>query len=241
MAALPRCLYFLLSLLKTFVMKDLPPHTDSSLAVWVVEDDAEYRQTIVYILNHTSDLHCTAEFCAFEEVQALIEDATFAAAPDVVLMDIGLPGVNGIDGVSRLKARMPHVPIVMLTLSDEPDTIFDALRAGASGYLLKDTPRDQTLAAVREAYRGGTLMPASIASKILRFFTRATPQQDYKLTKREKEVLGLMTQGYAQKQIADMLRLSPHTVDNHIRHIYAKLHVHSGTEAVSKAIREHLI
>jgi len=222
-------------------MSSVSNRSGPSIAVWIVEDDIQYRQTVVYLLNHTSDLHCAAEFFAFEEIQALVDGREPWTPPDVVLMDIGLPGVDGIQGVAWLKTRLPGVPIVMLTLHDDADMIFEALRAGASGYLLKDTPLDQTLDAIREAFRGGSLMPAPVAVKVLHFFRQAVPREKYNLTKREHEILGLMADGYVQKQIAEKLWLSPHTVDNHIRHIYEKLHVHSGIEAVAKAIREQLI
>ena len=220
------------------------PAADSAtslISLWLVEDDSRYRETLTYLLDHTSDLRCDRVFYAFEEVQALVEGDVAWQAPDVVLMDIGLPGINGIEGLARLKPSLPEVPIVMLTISDDAEMIYQALRAGASGYLLKDTPLDQTMAAIREAYHGGTLMPAPVAHKVLGFFSKDLSQTDYGLTDREIEVLRLMTEGYSQKQIADVLCLSRHTVDNHIRHIYRKLHVHSGIEAVSKAIRERLI
>ncbi len=212
-----------------------------TISIWIVEDDREYRRTLAYLLDSVSDMQCAEIFYAYEEVQAKVESAEPWTPPGVVLMDIHLPGISGIDGVSHLKQRLPGVPIVMLTHFDGADVIFRALCAGASGYLLKDTPLDETVAAVRAAYHGGTFMPAPVARKVLHFFTQQQPASDYGLTAREKEILRLMGEGLLQKQIAEVLFLSPYTVNNHIRHIYQKLHVNSGIEAVSKAFREKLI
>lgn len=216
----------------------VPPPT---ISVWLVEDDSQYRQTISYLLDHTSGLACRETFQTVEKAHALLSQGDADDQPDVVLMDIGLPGINGIEGVARLKALVPRIPIVMLTVKDNRDFIFKALRAGASGYLLKDTPVDQIIAAIREAYHGGTLLPASVANHVLDFFARSTPQDAYHLSEREMDVLRLMGKGYVRKEIAEELYLSPHTIDNHVRKIYEKLHVSSNVEAVAKAIRKHLI
>lgn len=224
------------------------PFDEASLSIWLVEDDRAYRDVLVPLLDGTSGLQCTQVFFAYEEVQQLLVDEATWAAPDVVLMDIGLPGLDGIEGVTHLKTRLPQVPILMLTINDSPEVIFHALRAGASGYLLKDTPLERIVAAVREAHRGGTLMPARVAGKVLDFFKQSSPLRSLEdpadgqqLTKREKEVLQLMSEGYAHKQIAGQLFISPHTVDNHIRNIYQKLHVGSGIQAVAVALKKGLI
>lgn len=214
---------------------------DSQISIWLVEDDSQYRQTLAYLLNHTTGFRCDAIFFSCEELQDLIEGEKPWDPPSVVLLDIGLPGRNGIEGARYLKAQLPEVPILMLTVQDTPETIFEALQAGASGYLLKETPLDEAIAAIRAAVRGGTLMPAPVASKVLHFFTDAQPRADYGLTPRETQILRLMSEGLAQKEIADALAISPHTVDNHVRHIYEKLHVRSGLEAVARAVKEHLI
>jgi DNA-binding NarL/FixJ family response regulator len=129
----------------------------------------------------------------------------------------------------------------MLTIRDDAETIYAALRAGASGYLIKNDQVDQIVAAIREAAQGGTLMPAPVARKVLGFFQQQESKPDYGLTEREMEVLQEMTEGYVQKEIADRLFISPSTVNTHIQHIYEKLHVHSGIEAVAKALRERLV
>ena len=217
------------------------PDATSTISVWIVEDDVDYRKTIEYLFDHTSGFKSTEVFYAYEEIESLLDETKEWTHPDVVLMDIGLPGMDGIEGVSRLKNRLPDVPIVMLTVRDEADLIFKAFRAGASGYLLKDTGVDRIVAALREAVAGGTLMPAPVASKVLQFFSQKKTSADYALTPREKEILDLMADGLAHKAIAERLYLSPYTVENHLRSIYQKLHVSSGIEAVSKAFRERLI
>ena len=213
----------------------------STISVWLVEDDADYRLTIEDLLNHTSGFKCSEVFFAYEEVESLLGAPEGWSAPDVILMDIGLPGLDGIEGVSHLKERLPAVPIVMLTVNDSADVIFNALRAGASGYLLKDTMADRIVAAIREAASGGVLMQAPVATKALQYFSQSKVRTDYALTPREKQVLALMADGLAHKEIAERLYLSPYTVENHLRSIYQKLHVSSGIEAVAKAFKERLL
>ena len=161
--------------------------------------------------------------------------------PDVVLMDYNLPGMNGVEGLKHLKQHLPTVSIIMLTIEDDEDLIYEALRAGASGYLTKNSSLDKMISAVKESSQGGTLMPSGVARKVLSFFTdQAVPKEDYGLTPREKEILQLMGEGLAHKQIAHKLFLSYHTVDSHVRNVYRKLHVRSGIEAVAKAYKERL-
>lgn len=206
--------------------------------VWLIEDNDRYRHTLQFAIDQQSDLACPVTFGAVED--ALEADVQADGEPDVLLLDVNLPGMTGIEGLGQLKAKLPMTRIVMLTINDDTQTLFDALRAGASGYLLKNAPMEQIFDAIREAQAGGTLMPAPVAEQVLRYFQQA-PAQDYGLTDREKEVLRAMTAGKTQKQIAAALFVSPNTVNNHIQRIYEKLHVHSGIEAVAKAIRERLV
>lgn len=208
--------------------------------VWLVEDNERYRHTLQFAIDQQPDLSCAATYGSVEE--ALEADASMSedGAPDVLLLDVNLPGMTGIDGLGQLKAMLPQTRIVMLTINDDSQTLFDALRAGASGFLLKNAPMDQIFDAIREAQAGGTLMPAPVAEHVLKYFQQA-PAEDYGLTDREKDVLRHMTEGKIQKQIAAALFVSPNTVNKHIQRIYEKLHVHSGIEAVAKAIRERLV
>ena len=213
----------------------------SPITVWIVEDDEQYRQPLAFLLNHSADMRCAKTFVDCEAALKQAKNLKEQDVPDIILLDINLPGLSGIEGIGQLKALLPQVGIVMLTIIDDADTIFEALRAGASGYLLKNASVDQITTAIREARQGGTLMPAPVASKVFSFFTQPPPQTDYGLTSREKEVLQEMSQGYTKSEIAERLYVSRHTVNAHIRNIYEKLHVHSGIEAVAKAIRERLI
>ncbi len=218
-----------------------PRTTHHDISVWIVEDHREYRQTVAYLLDKTSGIRCSDTFHEYEEVQALMATNQSWNVPDVVLMDYELPGLNGIEALKHLKSQLPRVPILMLTINDDEDTILGALKAGASGYLLKDDPLDKLVAAIREAHQGGMLMPPSVAGKVMQFFSDTQPRHDYRLTAREKQILKLMGQGFSQKKIAHTLFLSYHTIDSHLRNIYRKLHVKSRIEAIAKVFGEHIV
>ncbi len=215
------------------------------IKVWVIEDDTAYRETLAHLLEHTPDMQCTQVFPDCEDALAwLSADPALIreiGLPNVVLLDINMPGINGLECLNLLKTRMPLAKIIMLTIRDEAETIYEAFRSGASGYLLKNAGVDRILTAVRETHLGGTLMPKGVARKVLAYFQENVSTPDYGLTDREKEVLQSMAEGLSQKMIADKLFVSRHTVNTHIQHIYVKLHVHSGIEAVAKAFREGLL
>ncbi|GAB4403775.1 MAG: response regulator transcription factor [Bacteroidia bacterium] len=184
------------------------------------------------------------------EVAGTYSDASHLAQrlvscrPDVVLMDIEMPGTDGIAATRSVRAQFPAVQIIMLTVFEDESRIFEALCAGANGYLVKSTPPARLLEAIREAAQGGAPMSPHIARKALdlfRHFAPSAPGPDYQLTPREKEVLGLLVEGLPYKLIADRLGVGYETVRSHMKHIYEKLHVASTTEAVSKALRERLI
>lgn len=209
------------------------------IRVWVVEDDPHYRDTLSFIVENSTGMMCTGTFAQVEHALAAVDGST---VPDVVLMDIQLPGCDGIAGTTRLAERLPSARVVMLTNYDDDDRIFDAFRAGASGYLLKNVPVDKILAAIHEAASGGMLMPAPVARKVRGYFADVQANRGrYGLTSREREVLDYMADGLSQKEIAATLFLSPSTINGHVQHIYQKLHVNSGSAAVAKALREHLI
>lgn len=212
----------------------------ADVSIWVVEDDDEYRSTIAALLNQVSGMTCTR---AFSSAETVLKDGMRASeVPDVVLMDHNLPGISGTECTARLKAAHPDVAVLMLTIRDDADTIFEALRAGASGYLLKNAPIDKIITAIREARDGGMLMPGTVARKVLGFFANADrPTSDYGLTDRERDVLQRMVEGLTQAETAAELFISPATVNNHVQRIYRKLHVNSGNAAVAKAVRERLV
>jgi len=209
------------------------------VSIWIVEDDDLFRTAIDDLLNHTEGMRCEHALRSCEEMLTVMEKKD---APEVVLMDIGLPGLSGIEGVKRVKAVSPATDVLMLTIHEEDEKVFEAICAGANGYLLKSLGQDELLQAIRGVLAGGAPMNAQIASKVLHMFaSMAAPKEGYGLTAREKEILGLMTEGMTKKVIADKLFLSFFTIDTHLKNIYSKLHVHSGTGAVAKALRERIL
>lgn len=215
------------------------PDREVEIDVWVVEDNRFLRDTIEELLDRQDGVRCAL---AVESGEDALEALDRGEVPDVVLMDLGLPGMTGVEGIRRIRKRSPASEVVVLTVREDDDTVFDALCAGASGYLLKPASGDKILEAVSAAVQGGAPMNATIARKVLTMFTRfARPRGDYGLTEREREILHHLCDEMTQKEIADRLFLSPHTVDTHLRNIYGKLHVHSRSAAVVKALREGLI
>ena len=214
-------------------------HDHGAIHVWAIEDDLTYRKALVDIVDETSDMEMDRVFDSCEDAVDRIERAS---PPHVILLDIGLPGIAGTEGVALLKAASPSTQIVMLTVHEDEHTIFESICAGASGYLTKRSGTRQIMEAVREVHAGGVPFTPVIARKVLTLFSRSFESAtESHVTDREKDILALMSTGNTQKQIADHLRISPHTVDTHIRNIYEKLHVHSGVEAVARAIRKRLI
>jgi len=212
--------------------------TDRAISVWLIEDNHSFRRTVVRVLEGLQDIECTRHFATSEEA---LDELARGAVPDVVLLDVELPGLNGLGAVKRIKSISPSTRVIMLTVFDDHDKIFKALCSGASGYLLKTSPMEKIIESVREVHNGGAPMTPRVARSVLDMFTRtAQPHRDYGLTIREEKILELMTQGLIKKEIADQLSLSYHTVDTHLRNIYTKLHVHTRTGAVSKALKERL-
>lgn len=213
--------------------------TRAEIDVWIVEDNDNLRETVVELLELQHGLCCTLAVGSGEEAEAALDRGD---VPQVVLMDLGLPGMSGIEGIRRIRAVSPSSQVIVLTVQETDDAVFEALCAGASGYLLKPASGERIVEAIRTALGGGAPMNAFIARKVLTMFGRvARPRGDYSLTRRERELLQLLCEEKTQKEIADALFVSPHTVDTHLRNIYGKLHVHSRTGAVAKALREGLI
>ena len=209
------------------------------VAVWVVEDNDLLRDSYAEVLDRQEGICCPHTFATCEAALMRLESG---APPDLLLMDIGLPGMSGIEGTERFHAISPTTQIVMLTVHEDRDKVFRALCAGAMGYVVKPSSAVGVVEAIEELRRGGVPMSAQIARKVLEIFQRwAAPARDYGLTAREVEVLQLLVDGCSQKQIAGQLGLSPHTVNSHIRNIYARLHVQSRTSAVAKALKERLL
>ena len=205
--------------------------------VWIVEDDAGYRDALVAAL-------APAVQQAFETIEDALAWAAAVpadAVPDVALLDINLPGMTGIEGLAGLKAHLPATRFVMLTIRDDAETVYAALGAGASGYVLKSAGADEIAAAVAVARTGGMLMPAPVARLVLAQFAPDAPAPDYGLSPRERDVLAEMTGGFSQKEIAARLFISVSTVNSHVQSLYDKLHVRTASAAVAKAVRERLV
>lgn len=209
--------------------------------VVIVEDNNVIREGLAALINGTPGYACIGEFPNCEVFLAKLNNLK----ADVVLMDIGLPGINGIEGVKQAVKKKEDINILMLTVYEDSDKVFDALCAGACGYLVKKTPPAKLLEAIRDAYEGGSPMSSNVARQVITAFketkSNASNDSEYQLSQREKEVLGLLADGYNYQEIAASLFISVDTVRHHIRNIYKKLHVHSQSEAVAKAIRKKLI
>jgi DNA-binding NarL/FixJ family response regulator len=208
-------------------------------SIWIIEDHSAFRRTLVRVLNAEDGLQCTRDFDSCEKaLAALAHDA----APDLVLLDVGLPGMSGLDGIRLIKERSHNALVVILTVFEDDDKVFSAICAGAAGYLLKTSSVTEITQAVRDALAGGSPMTSRIARRVLDMFSKLAPKQtDYGLSDREKEILQLMTTGLIKKEIADRLTLSVHTVDTYLRRIYEKLEVNTRTGAVAKALKEGLV
>jgi DNA-binding NarL/FixJ family response regulator len=217
----------------------LTSQTEIVNSIWLVEDNNRFRANIGELINETAGLKCTLAVASCEDALLHLESDI---APDILLMDIGLPGIDGIEGIRRVKSIAPSIQVIMLTVFDDNEKIFQAICAGASGYLLKSAPPDEITRSLTDILRGGAPMNAQIARKVLDMFTdMAVPKGNYEITNAEKQILHLLVQGNPKKQIAHDLRISFHTVDTHLRNIYSKLQVHSRSEAVAKALKERLL
>jgi len=209
-------------------------HDGETINVSVVDDDVQLCETLARWINSFDGFCCVSQH---NTAEAALRELP-AIHPHVVLMDINLPDISGVECTRHLKSSMPEVQIIMLTVYEDTDHIFNALAAGATGYLLKQTEPDQLIAAIRDVYTGGAPMTSHIARKVVVAFRKNTDQSlaQFSLSPREQEVLDLLVKGYLYKEIADALKISFDTVRTHVRRIYEKLHVRSRTEAVAKRL-----
>jgi len=213
--------------------------SSQAIDVAVVEDQREVREGLVMLINGTAGFRCTRSFRTMEEALRELEKQL----PDLVLTDIELPRMDGISGIRILKERHPDLPIVALTVYDDDERIFDALCAGASGYLLKNTAPARLLECLKEVIEGGAPMSPEVARRVIRLFRDIRPPEraTYRLTPQETELLRLLVEGHNYKTAAAELDVSINTVSFHLRNIYDKLQVHSKSEAVAKALRNRLV
>lgn len=205
------------------------------IKVALVEDDEGIRSSLGALIRRASNLRLAGDY---PDAETALQEIP-RKPPDVVLMDINLPGINGVECVRQLKSSLPEVQVLMLTVYEDSDSLFNSLKAGASGYLLKRTVSTKLLEAIRDVHTGGSPMTPQLARRLVQFFSAPAPGQAAvsKLTAGEKEFLDQLARGYAYKEIADRMKISIDTVRSYVRTVYEKLHVHSRTEAVVKYLR----
>lgn len=209
---------------------------DKNIRVAIIEDHPDFREGLAHLITMSPQFACVGKYSSVEEAKKNFPEC------DVLLLDIHLPGVSGIQGIPFFKRHFSQMKILMLTVFDDDENVFDSILAGADGYLLKRTPPPKILEAIRDVLEEGSPMTPFIARKVIEFFKKkGSKKPDYELTRREEEILAELVKGIDSKQIANNLFISYDTVRNHLKNIYEKLHVHSRTEAVSKALREGLI
>ena len=208
-----------------------------AIRVAIVEDNDDFREGLFHILQATEGFRCAGQYESVEEAMKKLQNV------DVVLMDIGLPGKSGIEGARFVKQKYPDTQVIMLTVFDDDKNIFDAIVAGANGYILKKTPPVKLLLAIEEAAAGGMPMTPMVARQVVEMFKHYIPakKEDPSLTPREHEILALLVDGLNYGAVAEKLFISLDTVRNHIRHIYEKLHVHSKSQAVAKALKHSIL
>ena len=209
-----------------------------TIKVAIVEDLRDIREGLAQLINATPGYRCTGVYASMEEAIEKIPHNL----PDLVLSDIGLPGMDGISGIAILKQRFPELLILMLTVYDDNERIFDALCAGACGYLLKKTPWPKLVDALKEAFEGGSPMSPEVARRVINLFREIKPPKEatYELTPHEVRLLRMLVEGHSYKTAANELHVSVNTIKFHLRHIYDKLQVHTKSEAVAKALRHGL-
>lgn len=211
----------------------------ATIHVVIIEDQRDVREGLKLLINGSPGFECLAAYRSVEDALAGID---LIDAPDLILTDIGLPRMSGIEGIKLFRERLPQTAILALTVYENNDKIFNALCAGATGYLLKNTPPARLLEALKEAVTGGSPMSPEVARRVVTLFRQFQPvSASYDLTPQERQLLKLLVEGHHKKTAADVMGISFHTVSFHLRHIYEKLQVHSKSEAVAKALREHLV
>jgi len=212
---------------------------NGEIGLWIVEDDLMFRKGIKELIDGTEGMKCEGAFGNCEDALKVLQKE---GAPQIVLVDIGLPGMSGIDGIRKMKTLSPSTEYVVLTIHEDHRNVFEAICAGASGYLVKSLPPEEIIAKIQEVVEGGVPMSPAVARQVLAMLSgKGTPANTYHLTERETDVLNLMVEGLTRKEIAERLFISPSTVLTHCRNIHSKLHVHSRGGAVAKALKERLL
>lgn len=206
--------------------------------IWIVEDDPLFKQSLEELIGLNDELHLEL---SVSSVEAMLQAKDKKEAPHVILQDIGLPGRSGFEAIEIYKKEYPEAHIIMLTIFEDDERIYKAIKLGASGYLLKRTPGDQILKGITQVINGEASLSPGIARKMMDMMVSGGPIKESNLTKREKDILKLLVDGLSMDMVSAELEISSHTVDTHIKNIYRKLDVHNRAEVVSKAIKERLI
>lgn len=211
----------------------------NTVEVWLIEDNAAFRRSVARTIDKQPGFHCSQVFARCEDALLALRQLP---KPRVILLDVGLPGIDGIFAIPQLRERAPETALIILTVFEDEDKIVRAICAGAAGYLLKTTTPEEIVRAIHEVLEGGAPMNGRIARRVLDIFSKLSrPASDYGLTAREREILQLAVEGLTKKEIAARLDCSIHTADSHLRHIYEKLHVNTRSGAVAKALNEKLV
>ncbi len=221
-------------------MNTIEPETaPKTINVGIIEDRRELRDGLAMLINGTDGFACTGKFGSMEESLGRLK----SNLPDIVLCDIGLPGMDGIEGIKVLKEQFPELLVIMLTIYDDDERIFNALCAGACGYLLKKTPPVRLLESLKEAVAGGSPMSPEVARRVIALFREIRPPEraDYNLTPHETRLLKMLVEGHNYKTASVEIGVTVHTISFHMRRIYEKLQVHTKTEAVAVALRDRLV
>ncbi len=204
----------------------------------ILDDDQEFREVFSMILNKSDGFKCVATYQSCDEALQKIEEDL----PDILLLDLEMPVKDGIESLKEIKSLYPTIEVLMLTVYSDSEKIFKSLQNGASGYILKKSPTNKLLEAIKEAYEGGAPFSGEVARKVLQYFQAPSNKiETSSLSEREKEVLNALVEGHSTKAIADKLFVSYHTIRFHLHNIYVKLHVNTRTEAVAKAIKHKLV
>ena len=207
--------------------------------IWIVEDNAFFQECLTELIISEKNLRCSHTFNSCEEALQQMEAGKH---PNIMLLDIGLPGMSGLEGIQKFKQLAPSTQIIIITVHEDTDSIFQAICAGAAGYLLKNSPTEKFIEAIHDVQNGGSPINAQIARKVITAFAALKlPSPDYDLTDREREILLHLINGLTKKEIGNKLFLSHHTIDTHVRKIYDRLHVNKRSKAVAKAVMQRIV
>jgi len=215
------------------------PSSHKKISVVVFEDNKHLRESLQLLVSSSENFEWIDAFADTRNIVSVINKLM----PDIIITDIEMPVMNGIDATRLIKIKFPEIPILILTVFDDSERIFQSLQAGGNGYLLKNSSPDEILSALTDVYNGGSALSPAVARKVIQYFQTAIPvqQNDYHLTAKEKELLQCLVQGMSYKMIADAMMISFETVKSHVKNVYRKLHVSSNSEAVAKAIKQKIV